>query len=185
MFSGTVEVPKVGIDLGLISTIQGGPAFNAFLGTIDLDGEGTLGDIIPGLGYGRLNRGTSASDLQKLIDQFNANFAGKTDPQGQMIRPILALNDPRRLARTGRAPKFGDSLISQDLRISKTFKFGNDGRIQVTPLAEVFNLFNIANYSGFSQDITSTDFGQPTQRVTSVFGTGGPRAFQFAIRARF
>ncbi|MEW6733790.1 MAG: carboxypeptidase regulatory-like domain-containing protein, partial [Acidobacteriota bacterium] len=175
VFSGTVEAPY-GIEVGLISTIQGGPPFNALVGNNDFNGDGTFGDILPGLKFGQLNRGMGRGELQQLIDAFNSQFAGKTDPQGQVIPRILALNDPARTRRTGRLPRFGDSLISQDVRVSRTFKFGPDGRVQVTPIMEVFNLFNIANYAGFSQDITSPDFGQPSTRVNSVFGTGGPRA---------
>ena len=48
---------------------------------------------------------------------------------------------------------------------------------------EVFNLFNTANLSGRSGDVLG--FGQPTSRVTQVFGSGGPRAFQIAARVSF
>ena len=87
---------------------------------------------------------------------------------------------PRRIIGRSNPPNTGIYI-----RLSRTFKFGTDGRFQVTPIAEVFNLFNIANYINFSEDITSPDFGQPTARVSSVFGTGGPRAFQFAVKVRF
>jgi len=53
-------------------------------------------------------------------------------------------------------------------------------------IGEVFNLFNIANLSGFSGDLTnSPTFGQPSSRVTQVFGSGGPRSFQLAVRVSF
>ena len=67
----------------------------------------------------------------------------------------------------------------------------------------MFNVTNILgvsnrNYSGYSnvlvrdsgdpQDpryLTSSSFGKPVTTAGGVFGTGGPRAFQFAVRATF
>jgi hypothetical protein len=57
----------------------------------------------------------------------------------------------------------------------------------------VFNLFNIANLVNVNDlvlPIEGTPAGEvttlrPTQRSTSVFGTGGPRAFQFGARFVF
>lgn len=39
--------------------------------------------------------------------------------------------------------------------------------------------------SGYSGDLASAGFGQPTSRATQVFGSGGPRAFQLAMRVSF
>lgn len=52
-------------------------------------------------------------------------------------------------------------------------------------IGEVFNLYNKANLSGYSGDLTSATFGQPTSRTTQAFGSGGPRAFQLAMRVSF
>jgi len=100
--------------------------------------------------------------------------------------------------------KFGDNFSSLDLRVSKVFRFGE--RWTVEPMAEVFNLFNVTNvlgvsnvnYSGFgnvlvrdSNDpatpgfLRSSSFGQPVTTAGGVFGSGGPRAFQFAARVTF
>ena len=46
-------------------------------------------------------------------------------------------------------------------------------------------LFNIANLSGRSGNLLAPGFGQPTSRVTQVFGSGGPRSFQLAARVSF
>jgi hypothetical protein len=47
-------------------------------------------------------------------------------------------------------------------------------------------LFNIANLSGYSGNLRETAlFGQPTERVDQVFGSGGPRAFQLGARFEF
>lgn len=100
--------------------------------------------------------------------------------------------------------KLGDNFSSFDLRVSKTFRIGE--RWTIEPIAEVFNLFNVTNvlgvsnvnYSGFSNVLVpdsndpgspgflrSSSFGQPVTTAGGVFGSGGPRAFQFAARVTF
>jgi len=100
--------------------------------------------------------------------------------------------------------RFSDSFNSLDLRFSKSLKV-ND-RVTVEPLIEVFNVFNVTNilgvsnlnYSGYSNVLvrdssqpaspgflTSSQFGRPVTTAGGVFGSGGPRAFQFAVRAKF
>ena len=100
--------------------------------------------------------------------------------------------------------QLGDSFTSLDLRLAKTFKI-ND-RWSVQGIAEVFNLFNVTNirgvnnvnYSGFQNTLIrdsgdpaspgflrSSSFGSTIQTAGGVFGTGGPRAFQFAARVNF
>jgi hypothetical protein len=100
--------------------------------------------------------------------------------------------------------KFGDGFSSFDLRLSRPFTFA--GRVRVEPMVEIFNLFNVTNilgvsvknYSGYanvlvrdSADPTdpaymrSSSFGGAVSTAGGVFGTGGPRAFQFAVRATF
>ena len=100
--------------------------------------------------------------------------------------------------------KFGDNFSSLDLRVSKVFRIGE--RWTVEPIAEVFNLFNVTNvlgfsnvnYSGFSNVLVrdsndpsspgflrSSSFGVPVTTAGGVFGSGGPRAFQFAARVTF
>ncbi|HEX2268602.1 MAG TPA: carboxypeptidase regulatory-like domain-containing protein [Pyrinomonadaceae bacterium] len=100
--------------------------------------------------------------------------------------------------------EFGDNFSSLDLRVSKVFRIGE--RVTIEPIAEVFNLFNVTNvlgvsnvnYSGFSNVLVrdsgdpgnpgfnrSSSFGQPVTTAGGVFGSGGPRAFQFAARIVF
>jgi hypothetical protein len=78
---------------------------------------------------------------------------------------------------------FGDNFHSLDLRLTRTFVFQDRWRLLL--IGEAFNLYNKANLTGYSGDLTSAGFGQPTARATQVFGSGGPRAFQLAVRVSF
>jgi hypothetical protein len=69
------------------------------------------------------------------------------------------------------------------MRLSRSLLFHERWRLSL--IGEVFNLYNKANLSGYSGDLTSTAFGQPSSRATQIFGSGGPRAFQLAMRVNF
>jgi len=58
-------------------------------------------------------------------------------------------------------------------------------RWRLTLIGEGFNLYNAANLSGYTTDLTSPAFGQPNARSTQLFGSAGPRAFQLAARFSF
>jgi hypothetical protein len=130
----------------------------------------------------------SGTELNAFITTLNAagGVAGDLLP--------LVRNDAR----------FNDTFNSFDFRISKIFHVGE--RVEIEPLGEVFNLFNItnvlgfskSNYSGFSNVLVrdsndsstpgflrSSSFGQSVSTAGGVFGSGGPRAFQFGARVTF
>lgn len=130
----------------------------------------------------------SAADLNAFLQKLNA--AGGVNGQ--------------RLPLVGNDARFNDSFNSFDLRVSKVIRFTE--RVTLEPMAEVFNLFNVTNvlgvsnvnYSGFanalvrdSDDPTqagylrSSSFGRPVTTAGGVFGSGGPRAFQLAVRFAF
>ena len=140
---------------------------------LDFNGDGTNGDRLPGSTHNEFNFGAGKSDLARLIEQFNQNYAGKKTPRGQDIPTLVPPSNYN----------FGDGFSSQDLRLTKIFKFRE--RYKLHMFGEVFNLFNIANLSGYSGNIREPSFGQPTNRVQQVFGSGGPRAFQLGARVQF
>jgi hypothetical protein len=113
------------------------------------------------------------TELATFVAQLNTNYAGRADAEGRAI-PRLTL--PAQYS-------FGDSFNSLDMRLSRSFVYREHWRISL--IGEVFNLYNTANLTGFSGDLTSATFGQPTGRATQVFGSGGPRAFQLAMRLAF
>jgi hypothetical protein len=108
--------------------------------------------------------------------------------------------------------RFGDGFSSVDVRVSRRFDVGlkgtgkGAGRMQIEPMVEVFNLFNVTNilgatnlnYSGAANALVrdsdvpseagflrSSSFGRPVSTAGGVFGSGGPRAVQVAVRATF
>lgn len=180
VLSGVFDLPY-GIHLAPIFTMASGVPMDILLP----DGSSRIPALQRNAG-GRLFH--SATQLNAFIQSVNAagGFAGQPLP--------LVTNDAR----------FNDSFSSVDLRLSKSFKIGE--RVRIEPIAEVFNLFNVTNvlgvsnvnYSGFSNVLVrdsndpanagflrSSSFGRPVTTAGGVFGSGGPRAFQFAARVTF
>jgi hypothetical protein len=184
-FSGVVDLPW-GFQASVISVLSTRPPFTARVpSNIDLNGDGTGGDLLPGLEIDSLNRGVSKDELRRLVNEFNVRFAGTQDARGATIPPLILPADF----------DFGDSFQSHDVRLSKSFTFAE--RYSIQGLFEVFNLFNNANLTGYSTRLDqgalvngvivprTANFGQATGRVGQNFGTGGPRAFQFGARFSF
>lgn len=190
-FSGLVNLPW-GIQTSLITVLSSKAPFDARVGgTVDLDGDGQGGDTLPGLKINDLGRGTGRSDLFTLVGQFNQNVSKPTCNATFTTCTISPLVLPPNFT-------FGDTFQSEDVRVSKIFKFKE--RYSLEAIAEVFNIFNIANLGGYSGTLdsskfdaagnvvpkTSYSFGQPTQRLgLGGFGTGAPRALQIAARFSF
>jgi hypothetical protein len=170
--SGLAQLPK-GFRVGLFVSYTSAPPFSAFLSGLDVNGDGTTADLLPGTRVNEFNRRLGKDDLRRLVVEFNRTYAGAQDAQGKFI-PTITL--PSKF-------EFGDPFLTQDLRLSRDFTLSE--RWQMTLIGEVFNLFNTANLSGRSGDLLGAGFGQPTSRVTQVFGSGGPRAFQLAARLGF
>jgi hypothetical protein len=179
-FAGVFDAP-LGFRLAPLWTIASGVPMDILLP----DGSARVPTLQRNAG-GRLFR--NASELNAFITRLNA--AGGVG--GQPL-PLVSTD-----------ARFNDSFNSFDLRLSRPIKIGE--RVRIEPIAEVFNLFNLTNvlgvsnvnYSGFSnvlardsQDassagfLRSSSFGRAVTTAGGVFGSGGPRAFQFAARVSF
>jgi hypothetical protein len=129
----------------------------------------------------------TAAELNRTISDINA-----ADGINGQLLPLV--NDDA---------KFSDSFNALDVRVSRPFQLR---RVRLEPILEIFNVFNVTNilgvsvrnYSGYSNVLVrdsslpasdgflhSSSFGQPVTSAGGVFGSGGPRAFQFAVRATF
>ena len=125
----------------------------------------------------------SAAELNAFITQLNAG--------GGVNGQRLPLVSP--------SARFSDTFNSLDLRISKDFRLTE--RFSLQAIGEVFNLANKTNilgisntnYSGFANALVpdrdnpsiSSSFGKPVTTAGGIFGSGGPRAFQLALKLAF
>jgi hypothetical protein len=158
-----------GFELGFNFSYSNAAPFSVVLSNIiDLDGDGTTNDLLPGTSVNAFNRSMGRADLERAVSAFNQKYANGTSI------PRLTLPTQYR---------FADNFHSLDVRLSRSFVFHEHSTVSV--IGEVFNLYNKANLSGYSGDVTTAAFGQPTTRSTQIFGSGGPRAFQLGTRVRF
>jgi hypothetical protein len=163
-----------GFQVGFISAFSTRGPLMPSVTNVDLDGDGTTTTPIPGVDFNCFNRGCGKDDLAKAVAAFNQQYAGKKDARGQAI-PTLTL--PVNY-------EFGDNFSSQDIRVTKSFTWRD--RYKLSVFGEIFNVFNVANLGGYSFNLNNTaTFGQPTNRASQVFGSGGPRAVQIGGRFSF
>jgi hypothetical protein len=173
-----------GIQLSGITSFQSALPFEPNLAGIDLNGNGSVevlgmnvlgGSPLPGGGYNQFGVSKGKSDLIQLVNQFNQTYAGTLVPGGQQTIPAITL--PASFA-------FPHSFNSQDLRVTKVFRLHGE-RWKLSVLGECFNVFNLANLTGYNSALNAPNFGEATQRESNIFGTGGPRAFQLGSRLMF
>ena len=128
--------------------------------------------------------------------QLNA-FIAKTDAAGGVFE--ASANGYVMLPQVSDHARFSDSFNALDFRLDRTITFGD--RYSLDLIGEAFNIFNVTNilgvsnlnYSGFANTLSpdpnnanfSSSFGTPVSTAGGVFGSGGPRAFQFAAKLSF
>jgi hypothetical protein len=200
--SGVYEIPDVparsrilrGLlnawTVAFISETDSEPPLDTTLSGLDLDGDGISTTLLPGInGHNLFGQGLSQSRLRELVAQYNATVEARTriitNPDGtqSLIRPRTPFNQIISPIVLPGKISAGDSFISQDVRLTKRFNINE--KVTLSLIGEVFNLFNIANLTGYSSVLNQPNYGQPSARAGQAFGTGGPRAFQVASRVEF
>lgn len=175
--SGIVELPWK-FQVAFISAIGTRGPYRPQVSSVDLDGDGLDVSFLPG--WNVPDRKPTKERLEAGVAAWNAAY------------PDLANGQRPRTSRNQTIPKlvlpasysFGENFLSQDVRATKVFVFGE--RYKLSVFAEGFNIFNIANLGGISSTLNNpASFGLPTSRAGQVFGSGGPRAFQVGARISF
>ncbi len=184
------------ISVAPIYTFGSGVPADTFLpGTGSINGAS--GSRLPLLQRNAIGRDVKNSNqLNTIIDRWNAL------PACPAAFPCLAGGQ---LQHVPSGINFFSPFSSLDLRLKKDIRFGE--RTTLSLIGEGFNLFNETNIRGSSNTnyagrsisigpVQAAEDGQPAQTVQSnfyapvttaggFFGSGGPRAFQFAARLEF
>jgi|RhiMethySRZTD1v2_1073278.scaffolds.fasta_scaffold34372_2 carboxypeptidase family protein len=193
-FSGLLELPSYKgssrflrsltntWQVSLISQIVSRPPLNANIAA-DLDGDGIDTTPLPGTSFRSFGRSVNADKLRELVAVYNLTLERNTDGTPRSVRPRTPKDQVLNPIVLPDEFDSGDNFFAQDVRLSRFVQFNE--KYKLTLIGEVFNLFNIANLGGYESNLTTGRFGQPSTRIGQVFGTGGPRAFQFAARLTF
>jgi hypothetical protein len=193
---GRIQMPW-GLSLAPLYTFGSGVPADTFLPDLNLNGQ-SLPARLPILGRNSLGRSVkNSAHLNQIINEWNAL------PSCPAPAPC---NAGGTLENVPDGINFGSPFNSVDLRLMKDIAMGE--RYHVDLMAEAFNLFNNVNIRGFTNTSYSgrnislvpvgtnppspgnpnglnTAFFQPVSTAGGFFGSGGPRAFQFAMRFTF
>lgn len=187
-FYGDAQLPH-GFSLAPIYTYGSGVPADTFLPSTAINGaSGARLPLLPRNALGREVK--NSNQLNVLINKWNALPACHGAHPCQAGGPIASV--PANIS-------FSSPFSSLDLRLRKRFSFGE--HLSLSLIGEGFNLVNqvnirgsnTANFSGHNISIgphqasapVQTNFFSPVSVAGGFFGSGGPRAFQFASRLEF
>ena len=177
----------------------------------DFNGDGTVGDVVPGSNVGAFMRSVGPHSINNLITNYNTNFAGKLTPAGAAVVGSGALTTAQMtaLGAVGQtiplapANQLGNDILRiWDIGAGYAFKVGESLTLQ--PGVHAFNVLNAANFDGpgtvgsvrESGALTgaggsannTTTLTQEPYRIgtgTGVFGFGAPRQLEFSMKVTF
>jgi hypothetical protein len=187
---GEMRLPY-GFSLAPLYTFGSGVPADTFLPGTASSTTGASGSRLPILPRNALARGIKNSDeLNTVIDKWNALPA---------CPGAYPCNSGGAIAHVPGGINFFSPFSSLDLRLKKQFRIAD--RMTLSLMGEGFNMFNQvnvrgtskANFAGRNLSIgpatagapVQADFYRPATIAGGFFGSGGPRAFQFATRLEF
>ena len=175
----------------------------------DFTGDGTVQDPMPGTHLGQFDRGTNASNINALINNYNSTIAGQATPAGQVLIKSSLMSLAQLQALNGVAQPLGNAptdqanftwLRSFDLNLG--WRFTVRERFTIEPSVAVFNVFNMGNFNippftlsdiltGEPGSINGTSLGHgdnETFRVgngTGVYALGAARQVEWGMKVTF
>jgi hypothetical protein len=155
----------------------------------DFTGDGTVQDPLPGTHFGQFDRGTNASNLTSLLNNYNQNFGNQATPAGQALiaSNVMSLSDLQSLGLVSPSvvgagvtcpvleclnlPAANQAnftwLKTFDLNLG--WRFTIHDRFTIEPSVAAFNVFNFGNFNL----PPNTMSGLLAGGVGSINGTGG------------
>jgi hypothetical protein len=174
----------------------------------DFTGDGTVQDPIPGTHVGSFDRGINASNINRMLTNYNntglftsaqlgvGNALCYNNPNNLPVNSLCAVAPPVPLAPPGQVNLAWLRALDFKVAWSYTIREG----IAIQPSAGFYNLFNFANFdlpgtalngllTGAAGQINgTTPTGHNVDRVgvgTGVYSLGAPRQLEFGLRLTF
>jgi hypothetical protein len=186
------------------SGCQGGPE-EIFCS--DVTGDGTTNDLLPTAGAGAFGRSVKASNLNSVLNKYNASYAGNLTPAGNLLVSQQLLTSAQLQKLGGAMPVLPtapkgevglDLLLLTDVRLSYTHTFFGD-HVSVEPSFDAFNVFNRTSYDPPGNLLNGNLYGTPgsingtvrsqrtnvRQRGSGTFEQGARRQMQAGLRISF
>jgi hypothetical protein len=236
-FTPTVETPR-GLRISMMMLMASPLPLTAYIPQVngggvageifrsDLSGDGTVGDMLTGTYMGTTGKYTS-DKINNAIKYYNANVAGRLTPAAAALVNVGLFSATQLHALGAYAPLISSCypanpscgepgraaqqtwLKTVDLRLAWPFAISE--RFKVEPNFAVFNVFNLANYSGPGGQMSGILDGAPgtslnnstspgvcgntslfcTSRLdrvepgSGVYANGAPRQLEFGVRITF
>jgi hypothetical protein len=203
-FGGSFAI-KYGAKLGLVGHFFSAPptsitldngtfaGFGEILRT-DVTGDGTTGDLLPGTRPGAYEHSIRPSNLNKVINNYNATQAGNPTPAGQAlisaglftlqqlqtikaVKPLLATAPTTPLSNA--ALRVFDANVSYPIRLSRL----REG-LSIEPGVAFYNLFNMSNFAGPSGVVLTQDDAGGAVNTTQPGYLAGPNS-QAVLNSQF
>jgi hypothetical protein len=176
----------------------------------DFNGDGTVGDPIPGTKQGAFMRSVSLGDLPNVVNNYNNTVANNPTPAGNVLINNGLFTLAQLQALGGVAPALSPVVPGEvGLTWLKTFDMSltwvgkvniKEHELSIQPSVSAYNLFNFANFNipgnvlsgiltGGAGSLNGTTYaGADSVRVgvgTGVFALGAPRTIEFGLKLVF
>ena len=187
-FGGSLTL-KYGIQTGFIGHFFSAPATSLTLDDTagntaqiyqtDVDGDGTIGDLVPGTNPGYYEHQIKGGNLNTLINNYNNTHAGSPTPAGNALiaaglltqQQLVALGGVQQaIAAAPAHPLNNAALRTFDFNVSYpiTFNRFREG-LSLVPGVAMYNVFNMSNFNSIPSIVGSStgtllstgDAGQP------------------------
>ncbi|MGF7182269.1 carboxypeptidase regulatory-like domain-containing protein [Tunturiibacter psychrotolerans] len=190
-FGGSLGI-KYGLNLAMIGHFYSASAASLVLDTTagntgqifqtDVDGDGTIGDLVPSTGPGSYEHEIKGAGLNRLINTYNATSAGTPTPAGQALiaaglftpGQLYAANGVQQAIALGpNKPLNNAALRTFDLSANYPIRLGrlHEG-MSLVPGVAIYNVFNMSNFEAIP-GIVSQAVGELINTTDAAGGVPG------------